>query len=226
MRPLARLLLSLVLATLLASGARAGDESLEEVPAVAASGPCWHEGTWSLQLLSGYEVRSGLGPGSTPMDVSSVGRAKVDYVALPLRLGYEFPRLFLPDTCLQGTFQALFEYDTFLITKDFGNYFTGPATQIRYNYVHPDWFFIPYLQGGAGIMFTDAYHTPVQRLIGRWQEFLLEAAVGVRCQLTEQWSLDAEFAFHHISNARLAERNVGINDVGVLVGFTYTFGAK
>ena len=68
-----------------------------------------------------------------------------------------------------------------------------------------------------------AYAIEVRRFIFL---FLLQVAVGVRFQVTEQWSLDVEAGLQHISNAGLARRNGGINNAGVTVGFTYTFGAK
>src|SRR5262249_13745698 len=114
--------------------------------------------------------------------------------------------------------------DVLVVTGQFGHYFTGPSALIRYNYRQPGWRLVPYIQGGAGIVLNDAYRTQEQRLIGRWQEFLLQAEVGVRFQVTEHLSLDLEGGFQHISNARLAPRNGGINNLGVTVGFTYTFG--
>jgi opacity protein-like surface antigen len=209
MRLIARLLLPAVLVAFLPAAARAEDEA-----------------SWSVQFLSGYYAKLPVGPGSTPFNQSSTGRDKIDYVPLSLRLGYECPWLFLPDTCVQGTFEPLFEYNTLVITKQFGSYFTGPSALLRYNYVQPDCLLVPYCQGGAGIVFTDAYREPVQRLIGRWQEFLLQAAVGVHVLVTAQLSLDVEGGFQHISNASLASRNGGINNAGFMVGVTYTFGGK
>jgi hypothetical protein len=240
MRPVARLLLPAVMAAFMTPAVRAGDEGSWAPPsavpagslgAEVLAGPSVGEGCcdrvpWSIQALSGYCAKAPLGPGGVPFGVSSTGRNRVNYVPLSLRLGYEWPELWFPDTFVQGTFEALFEYDTLIITRAFGNYFTGPSMLLRYNYIQPQCLLVPYLQGGAGIVFTDAYREPVQRLIGRWQEFLLQLAVGVRFQVTEQWSLDVEAGLQHISNAGLARRNAGINDAGVMVGFTYTFGAK
>jgi hypothetical protein len=41
--------------------------------------------------------------------------------------------------------------------------------------------------------------------------------------LAKNWSFDAEFMYHHISNASLADRNIGVNSFGGFVGFTYLF---
>jgi opacity protein-like surface antigen len=227
MRPIARLLLAVLTAALLTSLARAQDAETWAKPGTTQAGvaPTCDEGTWSVQALSGYEAKTSLGPGRK-LVVTGSGAIKntLEYVPLELRLGYEFPRLLLPDTPMQGTFQALFEYDYFAVTRTFGSYFTGPCALFRYNFLQPETRLTPYLQGGAGLLFNDAYRDPSQRLIGRWQEFLLQAGLGVRFALTDRLSLDVEGDFQHISNARLAHRNAGVNNAGVLVGFTYTFG--
>src|SRR5205085_3977383 len=134
MRPIARPLLgALLAAALLAPAARAGDGgSWLLAPAPWVGDNCsWDQGCWSVQFVSGYYAMSSIGPGSTPFGVSAVGRARVDYVPLSLRLGYECPWLMLPDTCLQGTWEALLEYDALAITRDFGSYFTGPCALAR-----------------------------------------------------------------------------------------------
>jgi hypothetical protein len=63
-----------------------------------------------------------------------------------------------------------------------------------------------------------------QELIGQEFEFLLRAELGLRCWLTESLSFDVEGGFQHISNAGIAVRNGGINNLGFSVGFTYSFG--
>jgi hypothetical protein len=62
-----------------------------------------------------------------------------------------------------------------------------------------------------------------QKLIGQSIEFTPQGSVGLRYLLAGNWSFDAEFMFHHISNAGLAERNIGVNGFGGFIGFTYLF---
>jgi hypothetical protein len=239
MRLVARLLFSTVLVAVLTTAAQGGEERPWAAPPLlpadnpcvpaaepAPEAPCWKDGTCSLEFLTGFYPKAHVGPPSTGFGESSAGRGKIEYVPLSLRLGYELPKLWFPDTCIQGKFEALFEYDTFVITGEFGSYFTGPSVLLRYSWIQPQWLLVPYIQGGTGIVFTDAYRTPVQHLIGRWQEFLLQLAAGVRVRLTEQWSLNVEGGFQHISNAGLADRNGGINNVGFVLGLTYTFGPR
>jgi hypothetical protein len=228
MRRYAWLLPAVLAAALLSSTVRADDEgswAYSTAPSPDAA-CCWDQGTCSVEFLSGYYPMTSLGPSRLPFYLRDVPASSyvIDYVPLTLRLGYELPHLWSADTLFEGTLQALLEYDTLLVTRAFGSYFTGPSAVFRYNFGRPDAMLIPYLQGGAGIVFDDAYRRNDQRLIGRWQEFLLQAAGGVRVALTEQLSLAVEGGFQHISNARLAPRNGGINNVGALIGFTYTFG--
>ena len=75
-------------------------------------------------------------------------------------------------------------------------------------------------------MFNDAYRETRQRLIGEQVEFLLRVEFGVRFLVTDNLSLDVEGGLQHVSNASLASRNGGINDLGISVGFTYEFGRK
>jgi hypothetical protein len=226
MRAIARLLLPVVLAVVsIAPLARGGDEGLPQDEHVASC--CADEGIWSAQFIGGYYVSSGVGPAPTPYGVSDVGRSRIDYVPLSFRAGYELPKVWLCDTCLAGRVEGLVEYDYFPILRQFGSYFTGPAVLGRYNFLHPEGsLFTPYIQAGAGLLLTDAYRTQSQRLIGRWQEFLLQTAVGGHYALTEQVSFDVETGLQHISNARLGRRNGGINDIGLTVGVTYRFGTR
>jgi hypothetical protein len=41
--------------------------------------------------------------------------------------------------------------------------------------------------------------------------------------VAEDWSVDVEGMFHHISNASIASRNDGVNALGGFIGATYYF---
>ena len=82
---------------------------------------------------------------------------------------------------------------------------------------------MPYISGGGGGVYCDAYHEHPQRALGSPFEFDLEANVGLRYRLTEHVSLDAEVDYRHISNADTADRNLGVNSIGGVVGMSYTF---
>jgi len=104
-----------------------------------------------------------------------------------------------------------------------GSYLLGPSIHVRYNFTQPEWKFVPYIQLGGGLTFTDAHEDQSQRAIGQELEFTPQAAIGFRYLIDSQGSLDAEFIYHHISNAGLADRNLGINALGGMIGFSYFF---
>lgn len=125
------------------------------------------------------------------------------------------------DGSFRGNMEAIFEWSTSAITSDYGHIMVGPAILLRYNFVQPQWDFVPYVQVGAGIAYTDAYKDYSQRAIGQAFEFTPQAAVGTRILINENWSLDFEVMFHHISNAGMSSRNLGVNQLGGFMGFTY-----
>jgi hypothetical protein len=51
--------------------------------------------------------------------------------------------------------------------------------------------------------------------------FTPQGGVGVHYFIFDRASLTAEWRFHHLSNAGIHERNVGINSSLVLFGVTY-----
>jgi len=73
---------------------------------------------------------------------------------------------------------------------------------------------------------NDAYKDETQGLIGQALEFSLQTSVGLRFPVSKDWSVDLEGMFHHISNAGLDDRNVGVNAGGIFVGATYRFGRR
>jgi hypothetical protein len=171
-------------------------------------------GTFTFQAVAGYFTRTGIGPGGPALDYAPVG----------VRLGYVIsdPQ----GGVLRGCAEALLEANYSPIIREFGTHFVGPNAILRYNFVHPDAWLVPYFQFGAGIAFTDAYKAPYpyQILIDNDLEFLLRAEAGARFMLTEDFSLDLEGGFQHVSNSGLGKHNGGINNAGCSVGFTYFFG--
>ena len=173
-------------------------------------------GQCDLQLMSGLYNRSGLGPGGP----------RFDYVPIAFRFGYMVTSPLFDQTWARGNVEALLEAQYGPVIKEFGHYIVGPDLIFRYNFVQPECPVVPYIQGGAGFVITDGYKwpSPYQRLIGEQFEFLLRAEVGVRFMVTDCVSLDVEGGYQHISNARLAPHNAGVNNVGFTVGLTYFFG--
>jgi hypothetical protein len=171
----------------------------------------------SLQLLGGaYFAPIGLGPRTTP---------RFDFAPIDVRLGCMLYSPFPDACCLRGNVEALLELTTAPIFSGFGHTIIGTTVLLRYNFVQPDCRLVPYIQGGGGFTYNDAYRDKTQRAIGQAGEFYLQATGGLHYLLCPSWSLDVEGGYLHISNAGTNERNGGINALGGSLGVTYFFGA-
>lgn len=78
---------------------------------------------------------------------------------------------------------------------------------------------IPHVSAGGGAEATNFD----QRLLGENFNFNLDISVGVKYFIASQWALDLECRYQHLSNARLANHDVGINAVGPMLGLSYFF---
>ena len=125
---------------------------------------------------------------------------------------------------LRGNFEALIEISNSFITKGPGNYISGVAGDLRYNFVQPNAKLVPYVQVGVGVVLTDIHtYEDGWQLTSQALNFTPQGSVGVRYKAGKNWSIDMEAMFHHISNAGMGESNAGINSGGILLGFTYFF---
>jgi hypothetical protein len=187
------------------------------------------EERFSAQFLTGVYY-SAIGPGAWFNPATrrpTHGPPHFDLVTLDARLGYR-PLLAPPEGGGQlfDRFQVLADFQAAPVYRGLGNYVFGPSLLLRCDLLHPSCRLVPYVQGGAGLAFTDGYKAPDQRALGRFQEFFLQGMGGLRWRLSDSWSLDIEGGWQHISNADLAKRNAGINDLGGSIGVTYSFGAR
>ena len=127
------------------------------------------------------------------------------------------------DDPLRGSFQALFETTGSYVWSSFGTYMVGITGLVRYNFVQPNWIVVPYIQGGAGIIYTNARNWSNQDAIGGNWEFTPQFGGGLKFLLDKNWTFNIEGDFQHISNANTSARNEGVNAYGGFVGFTYIF---
>jgi lipid A 3-O-deacylase len=176
------------------------------------SGAAYDKNRLSLQIVLGsLYAPCGIGP-----EIPHLAYAQAN-----LRLGWMMSNpsqwLFFP----RGNLESIVEFSNSIVYNGFGHYFGGISALIRYNMVQPAWRLFPYLQIGGGVVYTDAYKDRSQRAVGQAIEFLPQAGLGVRYQINPTWSIDAEVIFHHISNAGLAHRNIGVNATGGVVGCTF-----
>lgn len=125
---------------------------------------------------------------------------------------------------LRGNTELLLEVFGGGIFDGPGDGLAGASLLLRYNFVQPDAKWVPYFQiGGGGVWSDAADDDKQQRLIGSDVSFNLQAAIGLRCFLSERWALTGEVGYLHISNADTASRNIGVNAVGGQIGVSYFF---
>ena len=127
------------------------------------------------------------------------------------------------DDPLRGNFEAILEATGSYVWHSFGTYMVGITGLVRYNFVQPNWVVVPYIQGGAGIIYTNARNWSNQDAIGGNWEFTPQFAGGLKFLLDKNWTFNIEGSFQHISNANTSARNEGVNAYGGFVGFTYVF---
>jgi len=172
----------------------------------------FEEARFSLQIVSGALFSLTNLPEDSPV---------FNYAQTNLRLGYMLTSPGPQDSFLRGNWEVLGEITNAIIFEGPGNYIGGITCLFRYNFVQPDWRLIPYVQGGAGIVYNDAYKEKTQQAIGQAIEFTPQFSLGCHYLFADNWSVDLEGMFHHISNANMAERNRSINAVGGFIGITY-----
>ncbi|CAB4244322.1 Outer membrane protein W [Methylacidimicrobium sp. AP8] len=230
-----RRLCAVALALVLASGVEAaGAASGTAYPASAAAGngdakegvaldtesipelALYREGTNEIQFMSGALFSLGSGGGRYTFDEAPSILSWGWMLTTPKGRGIFRGNVeVLVDLYASGIFAGPMS----------GNVVVGPNVFVRYNFVQPNWRVVPYVEGGLGFVFTDAYTVPNQSMVGQAIEFTPQAGAGFRYMLSKHWSVNAEALFHHMSNADMAPRNIGVNEVGALVGFSYLLGS-
>ncbi len=192
---------------------RAGEPDGKTTTPAATEDPIFHRGAWDLQVAEGVEFS---------LQNTSIIRPNIDYQLTIIRLGYmvDAPH---GSNFLRGN-------NEFILEAVGGPMFQGPGSALgglsvvyRRNFLSPGARLIPYLDLGAGGVYSDASHDRVQQALGTPFEFDLQAGVGVRFRLGLGWTVDAEFSYRHLSNAHISERNLGTNAIGGLLGASYSF---
>ncbi len=167
----------------------------------------------SCQVLLGGYFSSKLGP-KIP---------SFSYVPFTLRQGWMLNAPAEHESKWRGCWEFLCDITAAPIVSSYGSYLFGPSFLLRYNFVQPDAALVPYFQTGPGFVISDAYKDRSQGAIGQAFEFYLHAEFGLHYFLSNNWAIDLEGGLQHISNARLAKRNLGVNAFGFSVGVTYYF---
>lgn len=184
------------------------EDRVDEVEAVIEESP-FDRGSLELQVLGGAFFSINHSP-------------DFNYAIGTVRLGC---MLYSPkgEGCLRGNTELLLEVFGGGIFEGPGSGLVGGTLLLRYNFVQPEAAVVPYLQIGAGGLYSDAADDETQRLIGSDFEFNLQASIGVRWFCTPRCALTLEGGYRHISNADTADRNVGVDSIGGMIGVSYFF---
>jgi opacity protein-like surface antigen len=149
-------------------------------------------------------------------------RPSIDFAVDSLRLG-----IMLNDPWragpLSGNFELLGEVFAAGIFEGPGDVMAGATLVMRYNFVQPRARLIPYLQIGAGGVYTNIGEEESRGLISLPVEFNLQGIGGARLMLNDRCSLVIEGGYRHISNAEIKKPNFGIDSVGGNLGFGLFF---
>lgn len=94
-----------------------------------------------------------------------------------------------------------------------GDCLAGATIWLRYNFVPCQSRFAPFVQAGAGGTYTDIN----PRLVGQDFNFNLDLGAGVSFLLSSHWFVNLEYRYQHISNADMADLNLGVNAHGPMV---------
>jgi len=164
-----------------------------------------------------YELSLATGPMFSPIGADK-GRPTVDYTLSGLQLGWMVTDVHASGW-LRGNLEIAGEVIGGAVYQGRGNYIAGGTAWARYNFVHAGWRLVPYIDAGAGAEATDMD----SRLIGERFNFNLNVGVGTRCFIAQNWSINVECLYQHISNAKLSSRDIGINAVGPMVSLSYFF---
>ena len=149
-------------------------------------------------------------------------RPSVDYALDSVRFGI---MLCNPhgSNFLAGNFEFLTDIFAGPIFQGPGDIVAGSTIFLRYNFVRPRAHIIPYLQVGAGLVYTDVSEKESRGLVSLPVEFNLEGTLGLRFMVNQRWSIVAEGEYRHISNAEIQKPNFGINTAGGNLGFGLFF---
>ena len=149
-------------------------------------------------------------------------RPSVDYAVNSLRLGYMLSNPH-GSNFLAGNFELLGEVFAGGIYNGPGNVLAGSTLIFRYNFIQPRARIIPYLEIGAGGVYTDISESESRGLISLPVEFNLQGNGGLRYMLNDRWSLVFEAAYRHVSNATIKLPNYGLDNIGGNVGLGFSF---
>jgi lipid A 3-O-deacylase len=102
------------------------------------------------------------------------------------------------------------------------NFYYGISVGLRYNFLHPESRWTPYLSGGVGLGWIDS-HSNIYGAQGQDFTFNCLGALGVSYRLSDRCQLTAGLVYQHLSNGGQTDPNPSLNLLGPQIGLTYSY---
>ena len=176
---------------------------------------------WSIEVGTGLylaDVRTDL-PGYTVVPADLKAAMKIDEVGLDDFAGGIF----------RGNTEFIFSGYGLAVLHGTESRFVGAKFGPRYNFVQPNWKFVPFVEGYVGFGFNDSQGASDARgQIGQGQDFSFNfgIATGVRYDINDDWFVRLSGVYTHFSNAGLSEparKNRAMDAAGPLIALGYRF---
>ena len=190
--------------------ALAGAVRAQPVAGPAEDGQRFAKGAsaWGVSLAHGLGLGIWGSAGNDAEDVELVGLVPRYAIGLSDPLG--------ADRWYHGNLELLVEGALLAATGPHGGFVGGANALLRYNLLDgARW--VPFVEIGVGLAWLDL---DLERQSDGFA-FAPQGGLGFHWWLSGQLSLTAEWRLHHLSNAGLGEKNVGINDSLLMVGFSW-----
>lgn len=102
------------------------------------------------------------------------------------------------------------------------NHYFGISIGLRYNFLHPESRFMPYVSGGVGLGWIDS-HADIYGAQGQDFTFNILSALGVAYRINPHWSASLGLVYQHLSNGGQTDPNPSLNLLGPQIGATCSF---
>ena len=126
------------------------------------------------------------------------------------------------DSWLRGYHQFYISAIAEPIFKGIESHYFGFNVGFRYNFVQPQWRFVPYISGGVGAGGIDS-HPEVPGGQGQDFTFNILSAAGVSYIVNDHWKVDVGALYQHLSNRGQTDPNPSLNLFGPQLGVSYSF---
>lgn len=163
---------------------------------------------WEYGALTGYGI-SHVGFGATNHQIQT-------WDLMP-RVGYFLSDQIGKGSWYQGRHEILFEFPSYHLAVDHGGRsMVGAYLLGHWKFTSMDKF-APYVFAGGGPVYVDL---GLPTMGTKWC-FSYQAGTGLQYFIKENFALDFQYRYHHISNASTASPNEPLNSSKVLFGVTF-----